>query len=118
MIALVLAFDRPDFLQKIIIFAGTALASTFLVPIAMTLYFRRANGPGTIAALLTGFVSVVLLYNVPALKDFMGFHAIVWALLASAVAGFVVTMMTPPLKSDLVAFYFDNGPRPKSAKTG
>ena len=59
---LVGALHPPDFLQYIIVFTSTGLACAFLIPMVMLLYWRRATGPGVLAAMLGGLCTVMLLY--------------------------------------------------------
>jgi sodium/pantothenate symporter len=56
------ALHPPDFLQYIIVFTSTGLACAFLIPMLMLLYWRRATGPGVMAAMLGGLLTVMLLY--------------------------------------------------------
>ncbi len=59
---LVGALHPPDFLQYIIVFTSTGLACAFLIPMLMLLYWRRATGPGVLAAMVGGLCTVLLLY--------------------------------------------------------
>jgi sodium/pantothenate symporter len=59
---LVGALHPPDFLQYIIVFTSTGLACAFLIPMLMALYWRRATGPGVLAAMVGGLLTVLLLY--------------------------------------------------------
>ena len=53
----------PDFLQYLIIFTGAGMACTFLAPMVLGLYWRRATREGALAALLTGFATVAVLWG-------------------------------------------------------
>lgn len=56
------ALNPPEFLQYIIVFTGSGLGCTFLVPMLMTLYWRRATKVGVLLALLGGFLGVFVWY--------------------------------------------------------
>jgi Na+/proline symporter len=56
------ALDPPGYLQYIIVFTGTGQGCTFLVPMAMSLYWRRATRAGVLAGMLGGFLTVFALY--------------------------------------------------------
>jgi Na+/proline symporter len=56
------ALNPPGFLQYIIVFTGTGQGCSFLVPMFLGLYWRRATRAGVIAAMLGGFLVVLGLY--------------------------------------------------------
>src|SRR5262249_3664385 len=56
------ALRPPHFLQYIIVFTGAGMASTFLAPVVLGRYWRRATYAGALAALLGGFFAVLTLY--------------------------------------------------------
>jgi Na+/proline symporter len=56
------ALNPPEFLQYIIVFTGSGLGCTFLVPMMMTLYWRRATKLGVMLAMLGGFLGVFVWY--------------------------------------------------------
>jgi SSS family solute:Na+ symporter/sodium/pantothenate symporter len=56
------ALHPPRFLQYIILFTGAGLGCTFLAPTVLALYWRRATRAGALAALVSGFASVLVLY--------------------------------------------------------
>ena len=111
--ALLGALHPPEFLQDIIVYTGSGLASCFLGAVVYSLYWPRANHQGCIAAMLSGFLAHLSLYCVGFLqgKGFSAFKPwdmdpVVVGLLASFVIGYVVTLMTPPPADDLVKKYF------------
>ena len=111
--ALLGALHPPEFLQDIIVYTGSGLASCFLGAVVYSLYWPRANHQGCIAAMLSGFLAHLSLYCVGFLqgKGFSAFKPwdmdpVVVGLLASFVVGYVVTLMTPPPADDLIKKYF------------
>jgi Na+/proline symporter len=58
----VAAINPPNFLQYIIVFTGTGQGCSFLMPVLLTLYWRRATRQGMLAGMLGGCVTVFGLY--------------------------------------------------------
>lgn len=56
------ALNPPGFLQYIIVFTGTGQGCSFLVPMGLALYWRRATRQGMLAGMLGGFLVVLGLY--------------------------------------------------------
>jgi sodium/pantothenate symporter len=113
----------PDFLQYLIIFTGAGMACTFLAPMVLGLYWRRATREGALAALLTGFATVAILWGLgvlgvgkkglmgPAGKQFaplylLGLDPLFHGLVLSFAAGIVVSWLTRPLPAKHVDRYF------------
>jgi sodium/pantothenate symporter len=113
----------PDFLQYLIIFTGAGMACTFLAPMVLGLYWRRATREGALAALLTGFATVAVLWGLgvlgvgkkglmgPAGKQFaplylLGLDPLFHGLVLSFAAGIVVSWLTRPLPAKHVDRYF------------
>lgn len=128
----IVAMQPPKFLQLIVVFASTGLASAFLIPGMFTCFWRRATAAGTIAAMIAGPAVTLFLYwlgqqdpNGPVLFGLLppnppigppsglrpyylaGFDPCVWGLLASLVAGVTVSLMTAPPAAPLLARLFD-----------
>lgn len=108
--AMVAAVNPPKFLQVIIIFASSGLASVFLMPIFYGLYWPRFNAAGAIAGMLGGFFVSMMLYVIGFLMDYFAgvtslsamrpwkpleFDPMVWGILGSAVCGAIVCLLTP-----------------------
>jgi SSS family solute:Na+ symporter/sodium/pantothenate symporter len=117
------ALQPPRFLQYIIVFTGAGMASTFLAPTVLALYWRRATRPGALAAMSGGFVTVLALYLLGwlgvgkeaarglAAEKFapvylLGFDPLLWGLAASFGLGVGVSMATARLPADMVDRYF------------
>lgn len=58
----IFAMNPPGFLQYIIVFTGSGQGCAFLVPMALTLYWRRATRTGMLASMLGGFGVLFGLY--------------------------------------------------------
>ncbi len=125
------ALNPPDYLQYIIVFSGTGQGCAFLVPMLLTLYWKRATKPGILAAMIGGFAAMFALYvlgwidaagwldhvlywlpgwNAPRLTRFeplylCGVDTLVWGLLASLLLGIGVSLCTQPDR-ELAKKYF------------
>src|SRR5262249_43669393 len=101
----------PDFLQYLIIFTGAGMAFTYLAPTVLALYWRGATRQGALAALLTGFLSVAILWGLgvmgigkagltgPAGRQFapvylLGLDPLIHGLVLSFAAGIIVSWFT------------------------
>jgi SSS family solute:Na+ symporter/sodium/pantothenate symporter len=114
----VLANIKPvDQLQLLIVFSGSGIGATFLVPSLMACYWRRATAAGAVAGMLAGAGMVLQLLLIgwwtgPPGAGFkplalFGMDPIVWGVLASAVAGVLVSLLTEPPEEQLVSRLFD-----------
>jgi len=111
---------RPiRYLQYYIVFSGTGMACTFLAPTVLALYWRRATRLGALAALISGFLTVVGLYALgyalafqqvaPAdLKPYYlgGIDPLVYGLGVSFACGIIVSCLTTPPPDAYVARFF------------
>jgi SSS family solute:Na+ symporter/sodium/pantothenate symporter len=113
----------PDFLQYLIIFTGAGMACTYLGPVVLALYWRRATRAGALTALVSGFATVGLLWLLgvmgigkggrggPAAQTFapvylFGLDPVVYGLLVSFALGIVVSLFTQTLPEKYVDRYF------------
>lgn len=123
------AIRPPQFLQLIVVFASSGMASAFLVPAIFGAFWRRATAPGAIAAMLAGSGITLALYAYGSYLGFkkfdqmigppstgfgayylLGLEPAVWALLGSLLAGIVVSLLTRPPDPERVALLFDVAP--------
>ena len=113
-----------QYLQALVVFSGSGGAAAFAVPAVMAAYWRRATAAGAMAAMIAGAGTVMKLYFIGFnLPDPMigqstqfrpyylfGLEPIVWGLLASLVAGIVVSLVTSPPPQETVSRLFDRIP--------
>lgn len=118
------AVKAPPYLQVLIVFAGTCAASSFLVPGLMACFWRRATAKGCVAAMLGGAASLLALYAVGWVSQdprigpmgafrpyyLLGLDPFVWGVVASAIAGVGVSLVTPPPDAAHVSKLFDADP--------
>ncbi|HQX48726.1 MAG TPA: sodium:solute symporter [Planctomycetaceae bacterium] len=122
-LSVVVNWNPVQFLQAFIVFSTSGAAATFLIPAIMACYWRRANAPGILTSMLSGALTVLILYviGIAGLIDqpiigaetsfrpyfLLGYDPLIWGLLISIVSGVIVTMVTEPPDDDLVARMFD-----------
>jgi SSS family solute:Na+ symporter/sodium/pantothenate symporter len=129
------ALNPPTFLQYIIVFTGSGQGCAFLLPMALSLYWRRATRQGMLASMVGGFLTLFGLYALGwidsarevgpgepgPLQQFLdwgtrrpdafaplyvgGLDPLVWGLLTSATLAVVVSLLTRP-DEVLVKKYF------------
>jgi sodium/pantothenate symporter len=116
-----------DYLQAVVVFSGTGAGATFLIPALMIAFWRRTTVAGTFAAMLGGTGTLVLLYSlgfagrgsdhlIGSVTRFRPYYLLdldpfLWGVLASAVLGIGVSLMTKPPDPELVSKLFDAEPR-------
>jgi Na+/proline symporter len=121
----ILALNPPEYLQLIVVFSSSGMAASFLAPAAYGAFWRRANGLGMIAAMITGAGVTLALYAVGmvwasngydsgigaggtlAPVYLLGMDPCVWGIGSSFLAGAVVTLLTKPPREELVARMFE-----------
>lgn len=114
--AMLAAVNPPKYLQDIIVFTGSGLSTSFLVPIALMLYWPRFNKIGAMLSMLAGFASYVVLYawgyftfnKMKAIQP-GNFHPFMIAMLASLITAIVVSLLTKPSPPEMTErFFYDN----------
>jgi len=133
--AAAIATHPPKYLQLIIVFSATGMASAFLMPALLGAFWRRTSAAGAIAAMVTGVTVTLGLYllgtvgphtlgvawlfgpNPPigAPGNFrpyylLGFDPCIWGLSSSLTAGLLVSLVTPPPDPARVSLLFDAQP--------
>jgi SSS family solute:Na+ symporter/sodium/pantothenate symporter len=125
----VVALRPPEFLQLIVVFASSGMASSFLMPAILGCFWRRATAGGALAAMLVGAGVTLGLYGYgsylgrngidqgigPPSSGFgayylLGFEPCVWGLSLSLVAGIVGSLATAPPDPKRIALLFDTQP--------
>jgi len=86
------AFNPPPLMVWLNLYANAGLVSTFLWPIVLGLYWKRANTPGAFASIITGVGTYILFSKIWA-RPF-GTHTIVLPLALSLIAFVAVSMST------------------------
>ena len=115
--AMIGAVNPPQFLQDIIVYTGSGLASCFLAPVTLGLYWPRINTSGAVAGMVGGFLSHLALYGAGYLAydrfasyRLLGIDPVIWGLAVSFFLVIAVSKATPPPSKDLVKRYFYRSP--------
>jgi SSS family transporter len=107
-IGTVLALKPPQFLQLIVVFAGTGLGATFTWPIILAIFWPRMNKYGGLAGMTVGFSTIVIQYLAMGDVSFYGFHPFVWSFLLSLLACIAGSLAMPKQAAEHLAIYFDD----------
>ena len=119
-LAMIAAINPPQFLQDIIVFTGSGLATAFLMPVTLALYWPRFNSAGALAGMMTGFLSNIVLYGVgywqsgkmQAWEPF-GLTPFLFGLGLSAIVAIAVCLLSGPPSEELVLKFFYRRKREK-----
>jgi Na+/pantothenate symporter len=111
--AVIGAVNPPQFLQDIIVYTGSGLASCFLAPVILGLYWPRINTWGAMSGMLGGFLFHLSLYGAGYLAygrfssyRLLGIDPVIWGLAISFFLVIAVSKATPPPPRHLVRRYF------------
>lgn len=104
------ALNPPQYLQDLIVYVGSGLASCFLAPVALGLYWKRMTAAGAIVSMLIGFLVHLSLYLVgngfeEPMRPFE-LDPVVVGIGVSFLAGILTSFATKPPPRDLVLKYF------------
>lgn len=98
------AFNPPDLIVWLNLYANAGIISTFLWPIILGLYWKRANSYGAIISIISGVGSYILFSNIWSRP--LGMHTIVLPLLTSLLLFILVSSMTKkPDKETIETFW-------------
>ena len=126
LISVAVSWYPVTYLQAFIIFSTSGAAATFLIPALMACYWRRATTAGIFASMISGALTVLVLYLIGILGllpqqpigtaagfkpwYLMGLDPLIWGILVSATSGILISLMTKPLDEELVSRMFDEQP--------
>ena len=116
-LAMIFVINPPMYLQDLIVFATGGLAACFLVPLVLSLYWRRMTSAAAVAGMLGGTCMHVGLtawgyYDLGEFRayQFLGLNPFIWDLGGSLLGCIVVAKMGPQPRVELVKQYFGNAP--------
>ncbi|NLC10904.1 MAG: hypothetical protein GX767_01445, partial [Firmicutes bacterium] len=94
-LGLVLAINSPSAIMTISAAATGLLGASFFMVVVGGIYTRKLTSQGALASMLAGFFGTLLSYpGVIVSQNILNMHSFIWGLLASIVAGVLVTMLT------------------------
>ena len=99
------AFNPPDLLVWINLFAFGGLEVVFLWPIILGLYWKKANASGTITSIIVGLAAFMFLSVTK--TSFFGMHAIVPSLIAGFIAFVVGIKFGAPAPKEIVRLFWE-----------
>jgi Na+/proline symporter len=114
---MIAAMRPPDFLQYLIVFAGSGQSSSFLFPMLLSLYWKQATKQGVLSGMLGGACTIMALYLAgwmfndktiyKAIEPYylFGFDPLVWGFSVSAITSIGISLLTRP-DPRLVEKYF------------
>jgi sodium/pantothenate symporter len=103
-ITVALAFDPPELMVWLNLFATAGLLSTFLWPTLLGLYWKGANAPGALAGMAAG-IATYLYFNYFIPRP-LGLHPIVPSLVLSLAAFVVVARMTKKPSAEVIKLFW------------
>jgi sodium/proline symporter len=92
-VGFILAWRADDFVYGMVLYAWAGLGSAFGPPLLLALHWRRTSWAGALAGFVTGTVTVVIWYNVPALKGLL--YEMIPGFFLSLAATFLFSMWFP-----------------------
>lgn len=102
------ALNPPEFLQLIVVFAGTGMGATFTWPIILAIFWPRMNRTGALSGVIFGFGSFILQYAINGDVSVLGFHPFVWSFLLSLLSCVLGSFVSPRQSNELLNIYFPN----------
>ncbi len=100
------AFNPPELIVWLNLFAFGGLQAAFLWPLILGLYWKRANAMGALAAMMTGVGTYF--YFATFIKRVAGMHVIVPVLSITLTVFVIVSLLTPEPKKSTIALFWGN----------
>lgn len=98
------AFNPPDLIVWLNLYANAGIISTFLWPIILGLYWKRANSYGAIISIISGVGSYILFSNIWTRP--LGMHTIVLPLLISLILFIIISLMTKKPDKETIEIFW------------
>lgn len=100
----IVAIKPPDLIVWLNLYANAGIIATFLWPIVLGLYWKRANASGAIASIVSG-ISTYILFSYVWPRPF-GMHTIVLPLLISLISFIIVSKITKPPTDETIETFW------------
>ena len=111
--AVIGALNPPMYLQDIIVYTASGLASCFLAPVGLGIYWSRTNSRGATAGMAAGFLSHLALYGAGFIVygrfqavQILNLDPLIPGLFVSLLATIAVSLCTAPPPERLVRKFF------------
>jgi len=113
MLAVLAAMNPPEYLQDLIISASEGLASSFMMPMILALYWQRMTGAGAIAGMIGG-AGMHLVLNVIGYMETgeftvfepLGVMPLFWDVIVATILTVGVSLISAPPERALVVKFF------------
>jgi SSS family transporter len=105
-LALAIAFKPPAYLQYIVIFSATGLASCYVAPTVLAVFWPRATKAGAFAAVAGGLGSFALQYGLYGTRSWLGLDPFVWSLSISFLCGVGASLLSKPQRAEIRQAWF------------
>ncbi|WP_203362710.1 sodium/pantothenate symporter [Bacillus sp. REN10] len=86
------ALNPPNLIIWLNLFSFGGLEAVFIWPVIFALYWKRANGIGAVASMISGMLSYILLHSF--YPNALGMHTVVLPILISLIIFVIVTLFT------------------------
>ncbi|WP_338754603.1 sodium/pantothenate symporter [Bacillus sp. FJAT-52991] len=86
------ALDPPNLIIWLNLFSFGGLEAVFIWPVIFALYWKRANGAGAVASMISGMLSYILFHSF--YPNALGMHTVVLPIIISFIVFIVVTFFT------------------------
>ena len=107
LIVLGAAFNPPNLIVWLNLFAFGGLQAAFLWPLVLGLYWKRANAQGALASIVTGVGSYI--YFAASIKRVAGMHVIVPVLAITLVVFVGVSLLTETPEEKTIDLFWGDG---------
>lgn len=104
LIIYIVAIDPPDLIVWLNLYANAGIIATFLWPIVLGLYWKRANSSGAIASIISG-IGTYILFSYVWIRP-LGMHTIVLPLVISLISFIIVSKYTKPPTKDTIEIFW------------
>ncbi|MCF6463150.1 sodium/pantothenate symporter [Clostridium sp. Cult1] len=104
LIIFLVALNPPELMVWLNLYANAGLISTFLWPVILGLYWKKANKEGALASMIVGIGSYILFsYKWPRP---LGMHTIVLPLILSLIAFIIVSNITEEPSQEIIEIFW------------
>lgn len=112
-LAVLFVLNPPTYLQDLIVFSTGGLAASFLIPIALSLYWRRMTALAAIGGMLGGSLTHLVLtcWGYLVHQEFrpyepLGMNPFIWDLVGSTLACWLLVAIGPKAEPRLIRKFF------------
>ena len=105
-VPIILANMKLDIVQFVVVAQAAIFGSFFFVPVIIGMLWKSGTTAGAIAAMLSGFVTVVYIYAANLANEPWVGHPVFWGAGVSAIFYVVFSLFTKPVDEQYLALFF------------